>query len=126
VRVSLPEELRMLEYAQRLGRRARNIVAEPGGSTGRALFEGVLRGGAAALARPLGFAVGADADVVTLRDDALGREGDDVLDGWIFACSAVVDCVYARGRRVVEGGEHFARASIRDRFRAMMLEMAAA
>ncbi len=72
VLIDLAEELRLLEYGQRLERRERNVFAAPGGSTARGLFEGALAGGARALGRPAaGFVVGADADVVVWRADAL-------------------------------------------------------
>ncbi|MDE3175213.1 MAG: formimidoylglutamate deiminase, partial [Pseudomonadota bacterium] len=86
VQIGLAEELRLLEYGQRLVHRARNVVATPNGSTGRALFAGAFLGGAAALGRARsGFAVGADADVVTLRDEMLdcaSGDADGVLDRW--------------------------------------------
>jgi formiminoglutamate deiminase len=44
------EELRILEYSQRLARRARNVLARAEGqSTGRSLFDAALAGGAQAL-----------------------------------------------------------------------------
>ena len=129
VQIALADELRMLEYSQRLARRARNVIAAPQGSTGRALFDGALRGGAAALGRgACGFVIGADADVVTLREDALGaigRNGDGLLDCWIFSGGAFVGSVIARGRRVVTDGRHVARDRIRDRFRTAMHELLA-
>ena len=86
VLIDLAEELRLLEYGQRLVRRERNVFAAPGGSTARGLFEGALAGGARALGRPTaGFVVGADADVVVWRADALQNfeTPDEALSGWI-------------------------------------------
>ena len=81
VQISLAGELRLLEYGQRLFHRARNVLGKSSGSTGRALFDGAQHGGALALGRtPAGLRVGADADIVTLRPDAIGGEDDDVLD----------------------------------------------
>jgi len=125
VQISLADELRLLEYGQRLFHRARNVFGEPSGSTGRALFDGAQRGGALALGREPGLRLGADADIVTLRPDAIGRDDDDALDAWIFSGGAWVDCVFARGRGVVRDGEHIARGAIRDRFRATMLQLLA-
>ena len=129
VQIDAVGELRQLEYAQRLARRARNVIAAPGGSTGLALFEGALAGGAAAAGQGrAGFQVGAAADIVTLDADALaliGRDGDALLDGWIFSGGRCIDEVYARGRRVVRKGAHIAANGIRDRFRATMLELLA-
>ncbi|RUW66311.1 formimidoylglutamate deiminase, partial [Mesorhizobium sp. M2A.F.Ca.ET.067.02.1.1] len=49
VLIGLPDELRQLEYSQRLAHRARNVLARPGGSNGRALFDAALDGGSQAL-----------------------------------------------------------------------------
>ncbi|MFN7129956.1 MAG: glycerol-3-phosphate acyltransferase, partial [Brevundimonas sp.] len=50
VLVDAAEELRLLEYSQRLTRRARNLLAPgTGGSTGRGLLQGAVAGGAAFL-----------------------------------------------------------------------------
>lgn len=126
VEISLAGELRLLEYGQRLLHRARNVLSQSSGSTGRALFDGAHLGGALALGRtPAGLRVGADADIVTLRPDAIGRDDDDMLDCWIFSGGAWVDCVFARGRAVVRDGKHIARDVIRDRFRATMLQLQA-
>ena len=126
VQISFSHELRMLEYGQRLFRRSRNVLATPAHSTGRALFEGAQRGGAMAVGgAPAGLRVGADADIVTLRADPIKRQEDECLDGWIFAETAHVDCVYVRGRRVVCDGAHFARDAIRDGFRARMRQLLA-
>lgn len=129
VQIGLTDELRLLEYGQRLMRRARNVLAAPGASTGRALLEGALEGGRRALGRRGdGFCVGADADIVTLRGDALewlAVEPDRVLDAWIFAGAAKVDCVYAQGRAVVRDGAHLAAGPIGARFRGAMRELLA-
>ncbi len=49
VLIGIADELRQLEYAQRLFHRRRNVLAAPGRSNGRALFEHALAGGSAAL-----------------------------------------------------------------------------
>ena len=125
VQISLAGELRLLEYGQRLFHRARNVFGEPSRSTGRALFDSAQRGGAFALGRAPGLVVGADADIVIPRADAIVRDEDDVLDAWIFSDVASVDRVFARGRLVVEGGKHFRRDAIADHFRATMLQLLA-
>jgi len=129
VQIALTGELRQLEYSQRLKRRARNVLTRPGDSTGRALLDGAQIGGPVALCRPVGgLSVGSDADVVTLRGDALawlGGDPDTALDAWIFSGALLVDCVYARGQPVVQHGAHFAREPIRARFREAMRELLA-
>jgi formimidoylglutamate deiminase len=125
VRIGLAEEFCTLEYGQRLMRRSRNVLAAPGASTGAALFAGALNGGAAALGRATaGFAIGADADIVTLRADLPAPDPDAQLDRWIFARGVAVDCVYARGRKVVRDGSHIAGEPIRARFVAAMNALA--
>jgi formimidoylglutamate deiminase len=125
VQISLAGELRLLEYGQRLFHRARNVFGQPSGSTGRALLDGAQLGGALALGRTPGLSVGADADIVTLRTDAIFRDDDDGVDAWIFSGGAGVDRVFARGHLVVRDGEHIARGAVRDRFRATMLQLLA-
>ena len=112
VLVDPAQELRTLEYGQRLTRRARNVLAAPGRpSTGATLFSLALAGGGRALGEPVtGLAVGASADIVALNPEhpvLLGRSGDALLDGWIFAGDArCVQTVWRRGERVVENGRH--------------------
>jgi formimidoylglutamate deiminase len=131
VLVSVAGELRQLEYGQRLKRRERNVLSGgPGVSTGRALFDAAAAGGARALAQPAaGIEPGARADIVTLdaaHPSLAGRRGDAVLDGWIFAAGAdVVDCVWAGGNKVVEGGRHGLRQKARDRFNATVRRLLA-
>ena len=125
VLIGLPDELRQLEYSQRLFHRARNVLAAPGGSTGRALFDGALAGGAAALGAEAGLAAGNPADFVSLRArHGLDLAGDGLLDGWIFANGADVDCVWVNGRKQVESGRHVAREAIGRRFTAVMRALA--
>jgi formiminoglutamate deiminase len=130
VLIGLPDELRQLEYSQRLARRERNVLAAPGQSNGRALFDGALAGGAVALgAGPAEIAVGAPADFVSLDADhpsLAGKKGDGILDAWIFANGTKVDNVWVRGEKVVAGGKHFMRDAIAEEFRAVMNELAAA
>src|SRR5690606_15448443 len=51
VLIGIGDELRQLEYSQRLFHRARNVLAENHGSTGRALFDGAVAGGNIAMGR---------------------------------------------------------------------------
>jgi len=131
VLVGVADELRQLEYGQRLKHRARNVLSGgPGISTGRALFDAALAGGAQALAQPsTGIQVGARADIVTLdttHPSLAGRRGDAVLDGWIFAANAsAVDCVWAGGNKVVEGGRHRLRETAREAFNAAVRRLIA-
>jgi formimidoylglutamate deiminase len=131
VLVGVADELRQLEYGQRLKHRERNVLSDvPGGSTGRTLFDTALAGGTQALAQPTaGIEAGARADIVTLdttHPSLGGRRGDQVLDGWIFAAGAgAIDCVWAGGHKVVEGGCHGLRPKARDQFNATIRRLLA-
>lgn len=124
VLVGVADELRQLEYGQRLKHRARNVLSGGAGrSTGRTLFDDALAGGARALAQPIaGLTPGARADIVTLdaaHPSLAGRTRDAVIDGWIFAAgSGAIDCVWAGGNKVVESGRHKLRQAARERFNA--------
>ncbi|WP_420962989.1 formimidoylglutamate deiminase [Brucella sp. IR073] len=126
VLISVPQELRQLEYSQRLALRARNVVAASGGSTGRRLFDEALAGGGAALAASGGLAEGNYADMVSLDLGAVPYlTRDQILDHWVFAGGVKVDCVWALGRKQVEGGRHQKREVINRRFLAAMGELLA-
>jgi formiminoglutamate deiminase len=131
VLIGAADELRQLEYGQRLKHRQRNVLSGGAGrSTGRSLFDGALAGGARALAQPAsGLTPGARADIVTLdvaHPSLAGRTRDAVIDGWIFAAGgAAIDCVWAGGDNVVEGGRHRLRQSARERFNASMRRLVA-
>jgi formimidoylglutamate deiminase len=125
------EEVRILEYSQRLAHRARNVLAAAEGrSTGRSLFDAVLSGGARALHSRGGGAkglktgalqVGALADIVSLAANhpALAeRREDEILDSWIFAAGrSAVDCVWRAGVKVVINGRHHRRDALLTRYR---------
>ena len=131
VLVGVADELRQLEYGQRLKHRERNVLsAGAGRSTGRTLYDHALAGGAQALAQgKVGLAPGARADIVTLdtaHPSLSGRAGDAAIDGWIFAMgSGAIDCVWAGGHKVVEGGRHRLRRSARERFNAAVRRLVA-
>jgi len=122
VLIDAAEELRLLEYGQRLSLRTRNALARPSTpSVGRSLFDAALAGGAQALGAPSILAAGQSADLVSLKADDVAlahRHGDQWLDAWIFAGSRrTVDCVWRAGRKLVQGGRHVHRDAIGRRYR---------
>ena len=128
IRIALSEELRTLEYSQRLRDRGRAVLAEPERSAGRVLFEEAVRGGAQAAGRDSGMiAPGKIADLVALDGTALdmaGRTGDRILDTFIFAGDDRWVCdVWSAGRHVVRDGRHIARPQIRTRYRKALGEL---
>ena len=129
VRISLSEEMRMLEYSQRLGLKARAVLAE-GRSVGRTIFDGLVAGGAQAAGRASGaIAPGMWADLVALDasgPDMAGRQGDRLLDTFAFAGDdRLVREVWSAGRHIVTQGRHIARDRVTPRFGRVMARLAA-
>lgn len=121
IRISLAEELRMLEYSQRLRDRARAVLARPRASTGRTLFEAAVRGGAQAVMRDAGLlSPGRLADLVALDSGAAdlnGKQGDTILDSFIFAGDdRLVTDLWSAGRHVVRDGRHIRHDEITRRY----------
>jgi formimidoylglutamate deiminase len=116
------EELRWLEYGQRLLNRRRNLLAgAPGRSTGRNLLEMILAGGSQACGRRIGaLEVGHRADLITLNTSHpsfYAREGDTLLDSWLFSTNEpLIDTVAVAGRIVIKSGRHADESRIRERF----------
>ena len=135
---SWPEELRWLEYGQRLVRRERNVAAAgpadgsappaaaaAAAATAERLFSRVLAGsGAAAGFQRWGFVPGARADVLVLDAQApglLGMPASHTLDALVFATdSPPIRDVYVAGRRVLTDGRHAHQERIAARFADVM------
>ena len=125
VLIGVADELRQLEYSQRLQHKSRNILADSGQSNGRSIFEGAIKGGAKALGlTKAGLTVGADADFVSLNVHHVslaGRSYDHILDSFVFnAGQSLIDCVWSRGHQCVSGGKHFKRDRIAAQFKFYM------
>jgi formimidoylglutamate deiminase len=117
------EELRWLEYGQRLLTRNRNLlVSKEKANTGRNLLDGALEGGAQACGRKIGrISPGYRADLVVLDDQhprLYGRTQDDLIDSWIFSGNEnLVSDVYVGGQKVIDGGHHIHEETIARKFR---------
>lgn len=130
ISISVAEDLRLLEYSQRLSHHRRNALADgPGESTGHSLFARALKGGAQALQQNSGeIVLGRRADIVLLDQEhpsMLGREKDQALDAWIFSAgNAAVRDVYVGGKRMVENGRHIHHDAIIRNFKAAQRRLA--
>ncbi|PXA84862.1 formimidoylglutamate deiminase [Nostoc sp. 3335mG] len=121
VSVSLAQELRLLEYSQRLALRSRNVIAHPGRSTGERLFVDALNGGAQSLQGTGHIRSGQSADFVSLDTSAAPYHTPDAaLNQWIFGDGIAVDSVWVGGREWVRGGRHVARDRIYGQFTRTM------
>jgi len=125
VRISLTEELRLLEYSQRFRDRSRVVLSGATGSAGRTLYEGACRGGAQAVGRGSGvIEVGAWADMVSIDNSHIavdGLSGDRLLDAWLFSGDdTLVRDVWSAGRHVVKDGRHIDHDGIVERYRTAL------
>ncbi len=130
VRISLTEELRMLEYSQRLRDLARNVLVPEAGSVGDFLYKGAALGGARALGRKAGrIAEGCLADLVAVDSDhptLCALSAEQLLDGLCFAApDGVVTDLWSAGRHQVRGGRHVARDRIVPAYRRAVAELVA-
>lgn len=125
IRIGATDELRHLEYAQRLHLRRRNVFATETVATGRALFDAAYRGGQQGLGVAAhGIVPDAPADLVSLRTDSWeGDDGDSLLNGWIFAHGVAVNDVWVAGRKVVQGGRHVDRDTVTMMYRTVLRQL---
>ena len=112
VSLSVVEELRWLEYGQRLRDQRRNRLHRAGQPmVGRTLFDAALAGGAQAMGQPVaGLAVGQRADWLVLdgNDPYLATAHEDaILNRWLFAGGdRQVRDVLVNGKWAVREGHH--------------------
>jgi formimidoylglutamate deiminase len=112
VSLSVVEELRWLEYGQRLRDQRRNrLYGAQQPMVGRTLYDAALKGGAQAMGQPVGaLAPGHRADWLVLDGDdpyLATASGDGVLNRWLFAGGdRQVRDVMVNGRWVVQDGRH--------------------
>ncbi|MEP6940446.1 MAG: formimidoylglutamate deiminase [Rudaea sp.] len=132
ISVSPVEELRWLEYGQRLTSRHRNIAAAASSdSVGETLWGDGLFGGACAAGAEIGaFEAGLRADLIVLDEDApalAARDASNSIDSFIFAGNAnLVRDVMVAGEWVVRGGRHRDRDRIAARYKTVVARLAAA
>ena len=117
------EELRWLEYGQRLATQTRNVTSFRNAHVGRELFERAVEGGAQASGQEMaGLCRGAPADLVALYDDdpmLVGHGDDSRLDALVFSGYRLpIEGVMVHGEWLVVDGEHKSGAATRDAFRA--------
>ncbi len=121
VHISLSEELRTLEYSQRLRDIHRNVLVDGVGSVGENLYLSAAIGGAQALGRNAGkIQIGmlADLTAINTNDMALcALNINQIFDGFCFAASdRVVTDVWAAGRHLVQEGLHINREQIQQNY----------
>lgn len=130
IHIALFDELKTLEYSQRLRDRSRAALAASERSTGRVLFDAAAGAGAQAGGRASGvIEAGALADLIGIDGDNhwIGHlDGDAVLDGLVFGGfgQRCIRDVWSAGRHVVRDGRHPERDGIVAGYRKVMAEIA--
>jgi len=115
------EELRWLEYGQRLVSQSRNVASLEQAHVGRELFSRVLHGGMQASGHaPQGISIGAAADLVVLNDDdpmLVGHGEASLLDALVFSGYRLpIERVMVNGQWCVIDGNHVERESIKSAY----------
>jgi len=123
------EELRWLEYGQRLRHQRRNVAVTPAQrNVGDYLWQAALQGGALAAGRRVGaLEAGKRADLLVLDGTHPNLDGvrdDEVLGRLVFCGNDnLVRDVLCGGHWVVQGGRHVAQDAIAQRYRQAVREL---
>lgn len=121
LRISPTEELRLLEFTERLKSGRRNVLTGPNGRCGEFLYCHAARSGAQALGQKTGeLACSHRGDLVEL-DPAhpmlVGRKGSEIMDSFVFAGDQqMIRSVRVAGRQVVAQGRHIAAEDLQQKF----------
>ena len=117
------EELRLLEYGQRLDKQRRVLLTQPDQpSVGESMLPAAVAGGARALGLgEAGICAGARADLLVLDDQhpvLYGKDDSVLVDSWVFACNDTpVKDVMVAGQWRVRDGVHPQQEAVAQRFR---------
>lgn len=129
VSVSVVEELRWLEYGQRLRDQKRNrLYKTDQPMIGRSIFNATLSGGAQALGQPVGaLSVGCRADWIVLNGDnpyIATSTGDHILNRWLFACNDnQIRDVMVNGKWVIKNSHHAEEIKSQQTFTAVLKQL---
>ncbi len=123
-----PEELRWLEYGQRLQLQKRNISSSPQAnqpSSAARLFNAALSSGGVAAGIPKwGIEIGARADFLVINTQSsslLGIPAPFVLDAIVFSANEqTIDEVYVAGAPIIVNGHHSQENEIARKFTGVM------
>ncbi|MBJ7538676.1 formimidoylglutamate deiminase [Marinomonas transparens] len=111
VSLSIVEELRTLEYGQRLRDQQRNRLHRPEqNSIGDNLFQQALLGGNQACDVTFGLAAGNRADFMVLDDSTpfiAASQTENLLNRWLFACNEnLIKDVFVAGKHTIKSFKH--------------------
>lgn len=125
------QELRQMEYAQRLLGRKRNVLcSDRFPSVGGTLYRHAASGGARAIGIRSGvIAPGYRADLIAISaDDPLlaDKRQDQILDALTFSLSPNIQDVFVAGQQVIKAGKHIEEEQSAQALKKVMRELRAA
>ena len=128
VNIDPREELRWLEYGQRLCYEQRNVGASDGIGTGARLYGAAIAGGALSVGQPVaGIAAGGPADFIALDGGSsalVGHSDETMLDALVFCGQPTpVDRVMVAGVWRVVNGAHERGNEARRQFAATLARL---
>ena len=129
VNISLFEELRTLEYSQRLKYKSRIVLKKNLNFTiGRNLIESILEGGRLASGRKTGkIKKGYWADILELDFSSFNYSylnNDEKLDYLIFSeKSRIINSVFSAGRLLVKNGQHINKNKIIKNYKSVLQDL---
>lgn len=124
--INVAEELRLLEYGQRLTRNQRAVLVDENcSSVGQYLYTKAARDGANAIGQNVGeIAIGKRADLVVLDSEhpsMFSKQESYILDAAIFACSELpVKDVYVAGKQVIDSGQHQSQSEVTEKYKSVL------
>ncbi|MDW6003530.1 formimidoylglutamate deiminase [Vibrio mangrovi] len=111
VSLSIVDELRLLEYSQRLRDQQRNrLYSDSQNSVGDYLYAQALSGGSQACGVKLGLTAGCRADFMVLDSNhplLMASQAPDIINRWLFACNEnLIKDVFVAGKQCIKDGHH--------------------
>ncbi len=130
IAINIADELRLLEYGQRLTQHQRALLVSPDcPSVGQYLYTKAASDGAKALSQNVGeIKIGKRADLVVLDPEhpsLFAKTKSQILDAAIFACSHLpVKDVFVAGKQVISDGEHLQTQSATKDYKQVLARLA--
>lgn len=129
IAVNIADELRLLEYAQRLTTHERAVLVNKDcPSVGQYLYSKAALDGSKALSQNVGeLIVGKRADLVVLDPEhpsLFSKRDSQILDAAIFSCNQLpVKDVYVAGKRVIANGEHPLQTQVNQEYKKVLQKL---
>ncbi len=126
IAINVADEIRLLEYAQRLTKNERAVlVSDNCSSVGQYLFTKATADGAKAINQNVGIIeVGKRADLLVLDDNhpsLFSKSQSSILDAAIFASNQLpVKDVYVAGKKVIEEGRHHLETDVIEKYKKVL------